>query len=242
MAEEKKEIESSEEDEKIESDDGSEKESDESEDKKSEEEESQVEGFEKESETVPAGKYNQAIRKLREKELEERELRKQLAEKPVKKENKKEEDDDDDEDFFKDDEKKSKKDLDIDSIVEKKVKPILERLTKQEQDDKKKQRDAFFTAHPKYLNDSKEWQALLDEMDESINPNKGTYYEQLTKAHRILSGGTSYNKDVESKKREMAAEIGSSDKGARKSDSKPSDDRADRLAKNMPIGYTYTGK
>jgi hypothetical protein len=242
MSEEKKEIESPEEDEKIESEEETEKESDESEEKKSEGEESQKDDFEKDSETVPAGKYNQAIRKLREKELEERELRKQLAEKPAKKEEKKEEDDED-EDFFADDDEKSKKDLDIDSIVEKKVKPILERLTKQEQDDKRKQRDAFFKAHPKYLNDSKEWQSLLDEMDESINPNKGTYYEQLTKAHRILSGSTSSNRDVEAKKNEMAVEMGASDKGSKKSDTKSSvDERADRLAKQMPIGYTYTGK
>jgi len=241
MSEEKNEIESSDEDEKIESEEESEKESEDTEEKKSEEEESQKDDFEKDSEVVPVGKYNQAIRKLREKELEERELRKQIAEKPAKKEEKKEEDEEDEDFFDKEDEKS--KDLDIDSIVDKKVKPILERLTKQEQDDKRKQRDAFFKAHPKYLNDSKEWQALLDEMDESINPNKGTYYEQLSKAHRILSGGTSYNKDVESKKNEMAAEIGSNDKGSKKSDPKSSvDDRADRLAKNMPIGYTYTGK
>lgn len=222
---------------------GEEKKVEEQEEKKTEEE-SKKEDFEKDSEVVSAGKYNQTLRQLREKEAEERDLRKQLEEAksaaPVAKKPKDEEEDD--EDFFEEDgEKKKSKSPDIESLVDAKVKPILERLNQKEANEKKVERDAFFKSHPQYLKDSEKWQELLDEMDNSLNPHsKDSYYQQLTKAHRIISNEpTHVDSDIDKKKRELASESSSKGDGAKKTDEVKSsaDERAERLAKNMPMGY-----
>jgi hypothetical protein len=204
---------------------------------KSEEEESPKEDFEKDSESVPAGKYNQAIRKQREIELEKRELEKKLAEVsgkvPVEK--------DEEDDFFKEDIEEK---VNISSLIDEKVKPVLERLNQREAEEKKNQRTAFFQAHPEYLADPEKWQELLDEMDASLNPNsKDDYYKQLTKAHRIISAEVDYT-DIDKKKKDMASDSASKGDGAQKAaDTKSSvEDRADRLAQKMPIGYSFTGK
>ena len=107
--------------------------------------------FEKEAEVVSAGKYNQALRKQREAELEKKELEKQLEEartiKPDSKEEEKEEDS-----FFKDEEKE-KEIPDPTKIIDERLKPVFDTLKKREESDRKIQRTAFFEAHPEYLKD-----------------------------------------------------------------------------------------
>jgi len=179
-------------------------------------------------EVVPAGKYNQSIRKLREMELENRELKKLADAKPEK-----EEAEDEEEDIF-----KEEKLPDINHLIDEKVKPVLERLQRRETDDRKNQRDAFFTKHPEYL-DAKKWNELLDEVDYSLNPNsKDNHYTQLEKAHRIIS---SDNSEISLKKKELASDSASKGDGSNKVPDKksPSDDREDRLSKRMPIGYEF---
>jgi len=215
MSEEKDEIKKSEEDEK--SEEESQKESEYTE-KKSEEEESQKESFEKESETVSTRKYNQAIRKQREVELEKRELERQLAEskgqKFVKEEEKEEDEDDENESFFEKEEEKKEKSPDFSKLVDEKLKPVLEAQKKREDNDRKNARTAFFEEHPDYLKDSEKWQGLIDEMDNSLNPNSSDdYYTQLEKAHRILAGDAG-NAVIEDKKAEIASD--SSGAGAEK--------------------------
>ena len=170
-----------------------------------EEQEPSKEDFEKEKEVVPTNKFNQALRKQREAEAEKRELEKQLAEKetPVEEEVK--------EDIF---EEEKKPDPSV--LIDEKLKPVLEQMSKRELDNKKKDRTAFFSTHPKYLTDAESWQELLDEMDNSLNPNsRDTYYEQLEKAHRIIAGDPG-NAEVEDKKREMAGDATSGGDGATK--------------------------
>jgi len=186
------------------------------------------EDFEKEEEVVPAGKYNQSIRKLREMELENRELKKLADTKPEKEKSK-----DEEEDVF-----KEEKLPDINHLIDEKVKPVLERLSRREDDDRKNQRDTFFTKHPEYL-DAKKWNELLDEVDNSLNPNsKDNHYTQLEKAHRIISGD---NSEISNKKKEMASDSASKGDGANKPESKKSsmDDREDRLSRQMPKGYEF---
>jgi hypothetical protein len=216
---------------------------------KSEEETPQVDedGFVKGNESVSAGKHNQAIRKLREAELEKRTLEKELekARKGVKPA-KEEEPAEDEDDFFEEEEEKpaKKKSLDIESLVDAKVKPVLERLNQKEAEERKNHRTAFFKAHPQYLTDSEKWQELLDEMDNSLNPNsKDSYYKQLIKAHRIVSAEEDTSV-IDKKKQEMASESASKGDGSQKAADRKSsvDERADRLAKKMPIGFTFTGK
>lgn len=205
------------------------------------EEKEEKEDYEKDSETVSAGKHNQAIRKLREAELKLREKEAELEKVKTKTPDKKEDDDEDDEDIF----EEKKKDIDIESLVDAKVKPVLEKLNQREAEEKKNQRTAFFKKHPQYLNDSEKWQALLDEVD-NFNPNsKDGYYKQLVKAHRIISSDDDgESPEIEKKKREMASDSASKGDGSQKAADRksPEDERADRLARKMPIGFTYTGK
>jgi hypothetical protein len=170
------------------------------------------EDFEKENEVVPTGKYNQTLRKLREAELEKKELEKRLAEKEPVKEVKEEED----EDFFKEEEEEKKELPDPNKLIDEKLKPVFDTLKKREESDRKIKRSQFFEAHPEYLKDSEKWQGLLDEMDNSINPNSNDdYYTQLEKTHRIISGDA-VNAEVEDKKKEMAGDATSSGDGAEK--------------------------
>ena len=199
-------------------------------------EEVEEDGFVKKDEVVSIGKHNQAIRKLREAELEKRELEKQLAEakgeKPVEKE--------EEEDFFKDEEESKKKALELESLVDAKVKPVLERLNQKEADDKKNQRTAFFEEHPQYLKDAEAWQELLDEVDNFSPHSKDGYYKQLIKAHRIISSEDSYS-EIDKKKKDMASESASKDDGSQKAADRKSsaDEREDRLTRDMPKGFVY---
>jgi len=158
------------------------------------------EDFEKDSETVPSSKYNQAVRKQREYEAKQKELEKELAElKAGKKDDSEEKSEEEDE------EEEAPK---TSKLVDEKLAPILESLKKRDNNDKQLARTAFFDTHKEYLNDSEKWQELLDEMDKSLNPNSGdSYYEQLEKAHRIISGDSS-NADIEKKVTEMAKDAG----------------------------------
>lgn len=174
--------------------------------------------FEKEEEFVPSSKYNQAVRKQREYELEKRELQKQLEEaKKIKVEPKKEIESEEKSSFFDEVEeeentvapKEVKPSSDPNILIDEKLKPVLENLKKREENDRKIQRSAFFEAHPQYLKDSEKWQELLDEMERSINPNSSDdYITQLNKAHLILSGESS-NVQVEKKTQEMASDASS---------------------------------
>lgn len=230
--------------------------------KKSEEDASKAKDdkdeFEKENEVVPTGKYNAAVRKQRELELEKRELERKLAERdgekpPVKKvvvEDEEEEDEDDD-DFFdkKGDKKPVKKEIDLEVIepITQEVKKLQERLDQRDADDKKKQRTAFFKVHPEYLTDSEKWQELLDEVDDFNPHSKVPYYKQLTKAHRIISGDSEKSKDesdIERKKREMASEAGRDNGASKAPDNNKTvvDDRSKRLASKMPRGFEFKPK
>jgi DNA-directed RNA polymerase len=180
-------------------------------------EEEKVE-FEKE-ETVPSSKYNQTVRKLRENEAEARELKAKIAELESKSEST---DDDDEEELF---DSKSK----LDKLVEEKIKPLQEALTQREAEDKKSQRSKFFRAHPEY-EDAEKWQELLDEV-ENFNPNIG-YYEALNKAHKILSGGTSYS--IDKKKAELASEMAGAGEGAEKIGVKKIDPVQQRYMETLP--------
>lgn len=172
--------------------------------------------FEKEEEFVPSQKYNQAVRKQREMELEKRELQKQLEEAKKEKEvPKKEEKSEEKSSFFdeveeeEDEAQEAKPESDPTKIIDEKLKPVLENLKKREENDRKIQRSAFFEAHPQYLKDSEKWQELLDEMERSINPNSSDdYITQLNKAHLILTGEQS-NVVVEKKTQEMASDASS---------------------------------
>lgn len=166
------------------------------------------EDFEKEKEVVSANKFNQALRKQRETELEKRELEKKLAEieskPPVEKE---------EEDIF-EEEKKEVPDPAV--LIDEKLKPVLEQISKREADNRKKDRTAFFETNPKYRDSSENFHRLLDIMDEVIKPDsKFSYYEQLEMARRIDAGDPG-NAEVEDKKREMAGDAGSGGDGAQK--------------------------
>lgn len=249
MPEEKKETEATDEDKKVEK-------PAEAEQQKSEEDKSQGDkaDFEKKEEVVPSGKYNAAIRKQRELELEKRELERKLSERatiePVKKTviKDEEEDEGDEDDEFFEEKKPKKKEIEPDIIepISKELKELRERVDKREADDKKTQRTAFFKAHPEYLNDSEKWQELLDEMDNSLNPHsKDSYYKQLTKAHRLISGDQIQNTEIDKKKTEMATELAGKGDGSQKApdNSKHAvDERSLRLAQKMPKGYEFKPK
>jgi hypothetical protein len=163
------------------------------------------EDFEKEKEVVPANKFNQTLRKQRELEAEKKELEKKLAdmEQPVEKPA--------EEDIFEEEKKPDPAEL-----IDEKLKPVLEQISKREANDKKKDRTAFFTNHPEYLSDAEKWQTLLDEVDNSLNPgSKDSHYEQLEKAHRIIAGDPG-NAEVEQKKNDMAKDAASGGDGAQK--------------------------
>lgn len=169
--------------------------------------------FVKENETVPAGKYNQAIRKVREGELEKRELQKQLEDakkaKPEEGAEKKEEE----EDFFKEEEESK---VDPAKLIDEKLKPVLEANKKREENDKRIARAAFFAEFPQYLNNSEEFQALLEVLDDAINPHsKADYITQLRMAHSIRSGETA-SPEIEDKKKEIATDAAASGDGAEK--------------------------
>lgn len=205
--EEEKKVETNEEDEKVVVPEKAEEQSSEKVETKEE--------FVKDTDMVSANKLNQAVRKLREAELEKRELEKKLAEKEASKvevEPKKEVE----EEVFVDEKEDETPKVDPSKLIDEKLKPVMDTLAKREAQDRKIQRTAFFEAHPEYLNDAEAWQGLLDEMDNSLNPNsKDDYYTQLEKAHRIVSGDT-VNHEVEDKKKEMANDAASSASGAEK--------------------------
>jgi hypothetical protein len=193
--------------------------------------------FEKDSEVVSAGKYNQAVRKQREVELEKRRLEKELEEiknKPVENSEKKDDEEDDDDSFFEGDEGEKKKEQpDFSKIIDEKIKPISDTLKKRDEADKKNTRAAFFEAHSEYRDSSEKWQELLDTMDEYINPNSSVpYTEQLEAAHRIISGDTK-NESIEDRKKEIANDAASGGDGSQKGHLKEDFTAEDRKVQKM---------
>jgi len=179
------------------------------EDKKSEVEgQPKEDDFEKEKEVVPASKFNQALRKQRELEIEKRELEKKLEEVNANITPKKEDEDDDDSLFPDEDEPKEKK-IDPALLIDEKLKPVLESINKNEKEKRKKDRESFFNAHPEYAENGEKFQGLLDELDKSINPNSDdSYYVQLEKAHRIFAADF-VDASIENKKKELASDAAS---------------------------------
>jgi len=226
MNEEKKEVESSEEDEEKESEkkegEDSKKTSEEEGTSEEEEKEEEKEDFEKSEKYVPANKYNQSLRKLRESELEKRELEKKLQSPPTAQETPEKKEDEDK--FFEDEEKEEEKKTplpDPSEIIDEKLKPVLDSIKKREEEDHKKDRTAFFEAHSEYREDGEKWSGLLDTVDKYINPNSDeSYYEQLNAAHILYTGQNAENIEVADKKREMAGDAASSGAGAQKAGAK----------------------
>jgi len=228
MEKEKLEVESSEEDDKVLPEKEEVKSEEEGTKVAEEEKEKSEDEFEKKEEFVSTNKFNQAVRKQRELELEKRELEKRLAEKGsdavAEKEKpapKKEEDS-----FFEDIEGEEKVEketpsaLDASKMLDEKLKPILERIDKKEKEDRVKTRTAFFEANPQYRDDSEEWNSLLEILDKYISPNSGEYFEQLNAAHLIKTGQGSEDTEVVAKKKEMASEAASGGSGAIKATAK----------------------
>lgn len=220
MEKEKLEVESSEEDEKVIPEKEEPKLEEEGTKVAEEEKEKTEDEFEKKEEFVSTNKFNQAVRKQRELELEKRELEKQLAEKEVSTVSekvkptpeKKEEDKSFFEDIEEDEEKKEEEILPIDAskLIDEKLKPVLDTLKRREDEDRKKNRTAFFEAHPEYQHDAEKWNGLLDVLDKDINPNTSDdYISQLNKAHILFTGQTSEDIEVSSKKKEMASDAAS---------------------------------
>ena len=219
MSEEEKEVVTPEEDEKVVV---------EEQEQKSEE---VKEDFAKDGEPVAVGKYNQAVRKAREIELEKRELEKKLAAIEAEKGVKPVEKEEDEEDIFKDEEEVEK--VDPAKLIDEKLKPVMDTLKKREENDKKIQRTAFFKEFPQYLNNSEEFQELLDVLDDAINPNSNAdYITQLRMAHSIRSGSTE-NVEVEDKKKEIAADAATGGDGAEKTSVKEEFTAEDRKHQKM---------
>ena len=221
MPKEKKEVKSSVEDEKK-------VEEEKKEPKKSEEEETKVEEketdeFEKKEEVVPVNQYNKAVRKTREIELEKIELAKQLEKtgesaSKTKDVEKKEDSFFDDLEDEEEEEKEEEKKEDTSAIVDEKLKPVFEAMKKRELSDRKKDRTAFFEANPEYLHDAEKWNGLIEELNNSINPNSDdTYLQQLTKAHILYSGQSAEDFEIANKKKEMAGDAASGGDGAESS-------------------------
>ncbi len=164
-------------------------------DQKNDQEENDDQGYE-EGDTVSSAKYNQALRKQREAEAQIKELT-----------NKDEEEDGDEEEK----EKESPEESEL--AVE--VKELRAKFDKNEADDRKASRNAFFESHPEYVKDSEKWQGLLDEIDNSFSPDStDDYFVQLEKAHRIVAGDEIVNAQIVTKQRELATDAAAGGDGA----------------------------
>jgi hypothetical protein len=185
------------------------------------------EGFKKDGEVINSNEYNQALRKAREAEMRERELKRQLEEtaakkvevpvakvEPIKEAPKKDDiwadDDEDEEAVVVEAPVAQSPDVlsEAERMMEEKLKPFYEEQESKRLKAKEDQRTVFFEKHPQYLKDTKSWNLLLDTMETSINPNAGTYYDQLEMAALIV-GGKQANPAVENKKAEIAVDSGS---------------------------------
>jgi|GEM_PF-2992835 len=168
---------------------------------------------------VSKNKYNQTLRKLREKELEVIELATKVktvapimptpapaVAAPLPPAPKK--------DVWDDEEEEEKKPIvqqpsydeeKISRLVEEKIKPIYDAQKNAFETQKKTDRDIFFEKNPQYLTDSVAWQELIEEMNRSINPHSGdTYLEQLEKARKLVEYDKATNVNVENFKKDIA--------------------------------------
>jgi hypothetical protein len=195
------------------------------------EEEAKAAGFKKEGEEISVNEHNQALRKAREAEMRERDLKKKLEEKEsvktetkepekkveVKVEPKKEAPKKDE--FWDDEDEEEKAPIVEDKtetvdvmteaarMVEEKMKPFYEEQERKELKEKEDSRTVFFEKHPEFLKDSARFALLLDTMETKISPEAGTYYEQMELASLIV-GGKKADPSIEAKKAEIAAESG----------------------------------
>lgn len=175
-----------------------------------------------EEEFVPKNKYNQALRKLREMELEKIDLARKVApaeQPPVAKKApapviqptpKKKSYWEEQEEEEQVEVKAPAQTIDEEAIarvVEERIKPIYDAQKESFEKQKKNDRAVFFEKNPKYLSDSVSWQELIEEMNRSINPNSGdSYFEQLEKARILLESSTAINQNVEDFKKNVAVE------------------------------------
>lgn len=194
-------------------------------------EEAEKEGFAKEDEKVDANKFNQALRKAREAEAEKRELekeKKRLEElvkaasstDPKTSEKEEEGEENEEDDFWGVSKKKTvaqpKNDIDqekIKAIISEQIKPFVEAETERKKIEKRNARQVFYDKHPEYLKDGNKWAELLEELNASIVPS-GDYYQDLEKAHRIISGTDFTRVQIEQKKKEFASDAGTGSGGA----------------------------
>jgi hypothetical protein len=171
-----------------------------------------------EDEFVTKNKYNQALRKLREMELEKIDLAKKVApiERPVAKATPTPVAKPQEKSFWDGDEEEEKTPAPIEPtfdeetvtrLVDERIKPIFDAQKEAHEKQKKNDRTIFFEKNPKYLNSSESWQDLVDEMNRSINPNSGdSYFEQLEKARILLESSTAVNRDAERFSKDVVAD------------------------------------
>jgi|24BtaG_2_1085350.scaffolds.fasta_scaffold03107_3 hypothetical protein len=216
------------------------------------EEEKKKEKKKKEGEeTISTEQHNEALVRAREAEAEKRELEKELKSLKKNKGVKKvEPSGEDEEDFWEKQleeeekgKKKKKEEPNYDEIIDEKLKPFKEAQKKRENIDKKESRKAFFKEHPEYQSDTDAWNELLDEMDNSINPNSSdSYFVQLEKAHRILHGGgeSSLEHEITKKNKEIAGEASGGGEGGKVPSEKSKEDslNAEERREAKKIGIT----
>lgn len=162
----------------------------------------QQEQKEKDEKKEQEEKDQKQLEKERLEEAENREL-----EKPEEEESKSSEQEKDEEkESEEEDEKK-----DIDSIIEEKLKPFKEQERNKEKVQRRVARQEFLRNHPEYY-DANRWDELLDELDRSINPDLDEgLYEQLEKAHVLLSYQDKREKDIANIQRREAIVAGGGD-------------------------------
>lgn len=83
-------------------------------------------------------------------------------------------------------------------MVDERMKPIFDAQKESFEKQKKNDRTAFFESNPKYLTDAVAWEDLISEMNRSINPNSGdSYFEQLNKARILLESSIVVNPEAD---------------------------------------------
>lgn len=187
------------------------------------------------------------LEKMRELEAQNKELSEKLAQAssdPQKKdgENGKEGEEDEDDDFFNwgedtnEEEKKKKIEESVAHLIEEKIKPLKEAEKERLEKEKEKARSRFYKEHSEYLTDSAKWQKLLDTLDSELNPNVGSPYEQLEKAHYILNGGKMTEAMIAQAKERLAQEANAGDGGSGKA---PKADPAELSAEEKKEAAMY---
>lgn len=186
------------------------------------------------------------LEKMRELEAQNKELSEKLAQvssNPQKKDGEKAgEGEEDEDDFFNwgedtnEEEKKKKIEESVAHLIEEKIKPLKEAEKERLEKEKEKARSRFYKEHSEYLTDSAKWQKLLDTLDSELNPNVGSPYEQLEKAHYILNGGKMTEAMIAQAKERLAQEANAGDGGSGKA---PKADPAELSAEEKKEAAMY---